>query len=63
MDGTLFKTMKALSLEELQMLTGQGEAAVADMGQFVGGYYKGLFSSGGNIVVAIVSGFYAAATT
>ncbi len=51
--------MKQLSASELQSVTG-GITPLADFGQFVGGYYRGLFLSGGNVIAGIGWGFAAA---
>lgn len=53
--------MKTLSVDQLSVITGGGEAAVSEIGQFVGGYYKGLLTSGFNPFVGIISGIIAAA--
>lgn len=51
--------MKQLSPSELQNVTG-GITPLADFGQFVGGYYRGLFMSA-NPIFAIGWGIAAAA--
>ncbi|HEY0967183.1 MAG TPA: bacteriocin [Opitutaceae bacterium] len=50
--------MKPLTASELQTVTG-GITPLADFGQFVGGYYRGLFMSG-NAIFSIGWGLGAA---